>query len=126
VRKCPTPGDRIGVMKRLFPLVLLALCFVSVAIAQDVAAALERIRFPALRFQDQPLQTVVNDLNTLAKDVDTGGEGVTLVLLDAANVTHRVTLQAQNISLNAALKLILRGSGLRHQAEARFVVIEAI
>ncbi len=113
-------------MKRLFPLVLLALCFVSVAIAQDVAAALERIRFPALSFQDQPLQTVVNDLNTLAKDVDTGGEGVTLVLLDAANVTHRVTLQAQNISLNAALKLILRGSGLRHQAEARFVVIEAI
>jgi S1-C subfamily serine protease len=86
---------------------------------------MRRVRFPSLNFQDKSLQVVVSDLNTLSKDVDPKGEGVTLVLLDAASVTHRVTFTAQNISFEAALTMILKGSGLRFQVESRFVVIDA-
>jgi len=87
---------------------------------------MQRIIFDNLEFDEASITSVVQHLNTLSKQADPDGTGVSIV----SNLTNaesaevpRITMSFDHIPMSEALRYICQGAGLKYKIEEKAVII---
>jgi len=87
---------------------------------------MQRIIFENLEFDDASITSVVQHLNTLSKQADSEGTGISIVsnLSNAESAeVPRITMSFDHIPMLEAIRYICQGAGLKFKIEEKAIII---